>query len=78
MPYFHAEPSTDATAKEGKEEQGGFGYAPIATLGLVLVNAIDEERENVEAQEDAIQTELRVHGKGSCQQRGMLFIVNPV
>ena len=52
MPYFHAEPSTDATANKGKEEQGGFGYAPTATLGLVLVNAIDEERQDVEANKD--------------------------
>lgn len=77
MPDFHAEPSTDATADEGKEDQGGFWYAPIAMLGLPLVYAIDKEREDIETQEDAIQTELRVHGKGSCQQRGVLFIFNP-
>ena len=52
MPDFHAEPSTDATADEGKEDQGGFGYAPTAMLGLPLVYAIDKECEDVEANEE--------------------------
>ena len=43
VPYLHAEPCPYASANGGKQEQGGFGYAPLSPFGFVLVNAVHDE-----------------------------------
>lgn len=47
-PCFDAEPCADAAADEGKQDEGGFGDAPLRFLGFVLVDAVDDEGDEVE------------------------------
>ena len=51
MPHFHATPSPDTSAKDGKQEQGRLRDAPLGVLRLVLVNAIDYERYGIDGEE---------------------------
>lgn len=50
VPYLHAEPCPYASANGGKQEQGGFGYAPLPPFGFVLVNAVHEECNDIDAE----------------------------
>lgn len=52
-PHLQAQPCADTTADDGKQEEGGFGDAPLRFLGLKLVDAVDDEGEEVERQEDS-------------------------
>lgn len=47
-PHLETEPRTDTSATEGKEEKRGFGNAPTGFLGFAFVNAVDDERDEVE------------------------------
>ena len=50
-PCFHAEPCADAAAEEGEEDEGGFGDAPVGFPGFELVDAVDDEGDEVERYE---------------------------
>ena len=52
-PHLYAQPCTDTSAEDGEEQEGGFGEAPLRFLGLKLVDAVDDEGEEVEREEDS-------------------------
>lgn len=52
-PHLEAEPCADTSADDGEQEEGGFGDAPLRFLGLKLVDAVDDEGEEVEREEDS-------------------------
>ena len=45
---FHTQPCPDATTQNSKQQQGRFRYTPPVLLGFPLIDAISEERDNVE------------------------------
>ena len=47
-PHLEAEPRTDTSADEGKEEKRGFGNAPTGFLGFAFVNAVGDEGDEIE------------------------------
>ena len=61
VPCFHAEPCPNASAHDGKEEQGGFGYAPTALPGLELVNAIDNECHGIDDKQVVYDYHVYIH-----------------
>ena len=61
VPCFHAEPCPYASANDGKEEQGGFGYAPTALPGLELVNAIDNECHGIDDKQVVYDYHVYIH-----------------
>ena len=49
--HFHAAPCSDASAYGCKQEQCCFRDTPLGMLCLVLVNAIDDERQDIDDNE---------------------------
>lgn len=47
-PHLEAEPGSDTSADEGKEEKRGFGNAPTGFLGFAFVYAVGDEGDEVE------------------------------
>ena len=54
-------PCPNASANDGKEEQGGFGYAPTALPGLELVNAIDNECHGIDDKQVVYDYHVYIH-----------------
>ena len=48
VPHFHAAPCADTAAYGSEQEQCRLRDAPLVVLGLVLVDAVDEERHDVD------------------------------
>jgi hypothetical protein len=51
MPHLHGTPCTDASAHSCQYQQRGFRNAPLSLLRFPLVDAVHEERDEVEYEE---------------------------
>ena len=58
VPYFHAQPCSDASAHKGHGQQGPFRYAPFCSFGLVLVQTIYEEGQDVDCEQEVCQEKV--------------------
>ena len=47
-PHLEAEPGSDTSADEGKEEMRGFGKAQTGFLGFAFVNAVGDKGDEIE------------------------------
>ena len=61
VPNLHAEPRPNASAHDGKEEQGRFRYAPTALPGLEFVNAIDKEGYGIDYKQVIYDYQMYIH-----------------
>lgn len=61
VPNLHAEPCPYASAHEGKEEQGGFGYAPTVLPGLEFVYSIYDECHGIDNEKVVYDYHVYIH-----------------
>ena len=61
----HAQESTDAAAGDSQPDEGVFGDAPLPSPGLPFVNAVDQEGQDIDA--DELDNEVS-HG-GNCTEK---------
>ena len=61
VPNLHAEPRPNASANDGEQEQGGFGYASPALPGLEFVYAIYDERQGINSEQAVYDYVVYVH-----------------
>ena len=61
----HAQEGADAAAGNGQPDEGVFGDAPLPSPGLPFVNAVDQEGQDIDA--DEIDNEVS-HG-GNCTEK---------
>ena len=51
VPDFHSHPCPDASSKDSQQQKRGFRNAPFGFLCLVLINAVHDECNCIDAQE---------------------------
>lgn len=61
-PDAHSQPSSDAATYDSKQQQCRLWYAPEVLLGLVFVDAIDDEGDDIDCK-DVIDKDLDVEHK---------------